>query len=56
MSDEQGNKATQDSETEAPEAVKRGGIVVALVILLSLAWYLASDRYTPYTTQARVQG
>mgnify|MGYP001813225941 FL=1 len=56
MSDEQGNRATQDSETEAPEAVKRGGIVVALVILLSLAWYLASDRYTPYTTQARVQG
>jgi len=26
------------------------------VIILSLTWYLASDRYTPYTTQARVQG
>ncbi len=41
---------------EAPKAVKRGGVVVAALIIFSLAWYLASDRYTPYTTQARVQG
>ncbi|WP_338923355.1 HlyD family secretion protein [Pseudomonas silesiensis] len=27
---------------------------VLLVILLSLAWYLLADRYTPYTQQARV--
>jgi multidrug resistance efflux pump len=45
--------STQD---EAPKAVKRGGMAVAVVILLSLVWYLAADRYTPYTTQARVQG
>ncbi|MEP5568310.1 MAG: HlyD family secretion protein [Halioglobus sp.] len=44
------------SSNDAPQAVKRGGITVGLVIVLSLVWYLASDRYTPYTTQARVQG
>ncbi len=27
-----------------------------LVILLSLAWYFLGDRFTPYTSQARVQG
>ena len=40
----------------APATVKRGGKIIALVIIASLAWYLASDRYTPYTSQARVQG
>ena len=44
------------SAEDAPQAVKRGGLAVGLVIILSLIWYLASDRYTPYTTQARVQG
>lgn len=42
--------------SQAPEAVKRGGLAIGLVIILSLTWYLAADRYTPYTTQARVQG
>ncbi|ANN76406.1 HlyD family secretion protein [Bordetella flabilis] len=28
---------------------------VVLLILLSLAWYLLADRFTPYTQQARVQ-
>ncbi|KZX60625.1 hemolysin D [Halioglobus sp. HI00S01] len=51
---------TETQQDEAPEAddaagVKKGGLVIAVVILLSLSWYLASDRYTPYTTQARVQ-
>ncbi len=43
-------------QDEAPKAVKRGGKVIAVIIMLSLSWYLVSDRYTPYTTQARVQG
>lgn len=43
-------------QDDAPKAVKRGGMVIAVVIILSLAWYLVSDRYTPYTTQGRVQG
>lgn len=43
------------AEEEAPKTVKRGGAVIAVIILLSLSWYLAADRLTPYTTQARVQ-
>ena len=55
MSEEEQTE-TAAEEGEAPRTVKRGGKLIALLILLSLAWYLASDRYTPYTTQARVQG
>lgn len=54
--DNNGNGSQAEDAEAAPKAVKRGGQAVALVILLSLCWYLASDRYTPYTTQARVQG
>lgn len=39
-----------------PKAVGRAAIIVVVLILGSLTWYLASDRYAPYTTQARVQG
>ena len=27
-----------------------------MLILVSLTWYLLADRFTPYTSQARVQG
>ena len=51
---------TQDADAQAEdgaaEATRKGGIFVLLVILLSLVWYLLADRYTPYTSQARVQG
>ena len=47
--------AEQD-QGDAGTAVKRGGAGVAVVIVLSLLWYLAADRFTPYTTQARVEG
>jgi multidrug resistance efflux pump len=43
-------------ENTAPAAVKKGSAGIILVIILSLAWYLAADRFTPYTQQARVQG
>ena len=29
---------------------------MVIAILLSLVWYLLADRYTPYTSQARVEG
>ncbi|AHZ67572.1 secretion protein HlyD [Pseudomonas mandelii JR-1] len=38
----------------AADPAKKGIKWVLLLILLSLAWYLAADRFTPYTQQARV--
>ncbi|WP_392888862.1 HlyD family secretion protein [Pseudomonas migulae] len=36
------------------DPAKKGIKWVLLLIVLSLAWYLAADRFTPYTQQARV--
>ena len=57
-------KATDDEvptevkteEKAAATSVKKGVLFILLLILLSLVWYLLADRYTPYTSQARVQG
>ncbi|RON47797.1 HlyD family secretion protein [Pseudomonas frederiksbergensis] len=38
----------------AADPAKKGIKWVLLLILISLAWYLLADRYTPYTQQARV--
>lgn len=45
-----------EKENTAPDSVKKGTAGILLVILISLTWYLTSDRYTPYTQQARIQG
>jgi len=50
------NENAGPSANNAATSVKRGTGVIALVILLSLTWYLVADRFTPYTSQARVQG
>ena len=50
-----GQEGQAPADDEAPKAVKRGGATVVVIILLSLVLYLAGDRYTPYTSQARVQ-
>ena len=36
--------------------VKKGLLGVALAIVLSLTWYLLADRFTPFTSQARIEG
>ena len=43
-------------EHQAKESVKKGTLLILTLILLSLSWYLVSDRYTPYTQQARIDG
>jgi multidrug resistance efflux pump len=47
---------SQPQKGEAGRSVRKGAIGVALVIILSLTWYVLADRYTPYTTQARIEG
>jgi len=46
----------KDEAEAAGQAVKRGGALIALIILCSLILYVTADRFTPYTTQARVEG
>ena len=47
---------SQPQKEGAGRSVRKGGIGVALAIVLSLTWYVLADRYTPYTTQARIEG
>ena len=43
-------------QADGGKAVNRGaGLVLALLVII-LAWYIAADRLTPYTSQARVEG
>jgi multidrug resistance efflux pump len=59
MSDEkeEGSAENRNVDTQdASSSVKKGGAGILILILASLAWYLAADRYTPYTQQARIQG
>ncbi|MEJ2309887.1 MAG: HlyD family secretion protein [Gammaproteobacteria bacterium] len=57
MSEEKEASSTDgDEKRNAESSVKKGAAGVLLLILVSLTWYLAADRYTPYTQQARIQG
>jgi len=65
MSDQQGTvietAATEAVQTPVEEAgtdasVKKGLVIVVLLIVVSLSWYMFADRYTPYTDQARLEG
>ncbi len=57
MSEEKEAPSTEDEEKKSAESsVRKGSAGVLILVLVSLAWYLAADRYTPYTQQARIQG
>jgi multidrug resistance efflux pump len=55
-SNENAGPAANNTDNNAATSVKKGTGLIALVILFSLVWYLVADRFTPYTSQARVQG
>jgi multidrug resistance efflux pump len=46
----------QAAEQPAQTPVKKGALLVIALLVLSSLWYLLADRFTPYTSQARVQG
>jgi len=48
--------SVQSDGKSAASSVKKGTAAILLVIIASLIWYLLSDRFTPYTSQARIQG
>lgn len=57
MSEERTTNETPESNSSAAtEPVKKGTLIIVAAIVISLLWYLTSDRYTPYTQQARIQG
>lgn len=49
------NTPEADTQPAADKAVQRGTLGLLLLIGFSLVWYLFADRYTPYSSQARVQ-
>ena len=42
------------AEAQPKDPVRRWTLIVLIITVLLLAWYLRSDRVTPYTSQARV--
>ncbi len=61
MSDEkqeavQENLPEQAKPDKSEKTVKIGSLLVFLIVIVTIIWYLLADRYTPYTSQARVQG
>lgn len=48
-------KPDAGQQSSADKAVQRGSRGLLLLIVLSLTWYLFADRYSPYSSQARVQ-
>lgn len=52
-------EAPPEPEAAAPKApmdpVRKWTLIVGAVIVLLLVWYLAADRFTPFTSQARVK-
>lgn len=51
-----GQTGSEATEKGPAASVRNGSLLIGLLILLSLGWYLLADRFTPYTTQARIQG
>ncbi|KGE03037.1 HlyD family secretion protein [Pseudohaliea rubra] len=45
----------EPEESAPPPAGRRSGLLLFTIVVLSLGWYLLADRYTPYTSQARVE-
>ena len=60
MSEDSNTSATANDEDkqaeETQKSVNKGALIIVGLILFSIVWYLFADRFTPYTSQARVQG
>jgi len=50
------DRTDEAKRSQAKASVRKGGLIVVGVIALSLLLYLLADRYTPYTSQARIEG
>ncbi|MCP8899280.1 HlyD family secretion protein [Gilvimarinus xylanilyticus] len=50
------NQPASSDQSSSAKAVSRGALIFLAVVILLLVWHLLADRFTPYTSQARVQG
>jgi len=55
MSEDPVTEPADEVETAPADPVRRWTFIVLGLILLLLVWYLVADRWTPFTTQARVK-
>ena len=56
MSEDKASASAKDApQKNKDKSLIAGTTLVLLIILVTLGWYLAADRYTPYTQQARLQ-
>ena len=46
--------AEQASEVKKKDPVRKWTLIVLILLAVLLGWYLLADRFTPYTTQARL--
>jgi multidrug resistance efflux pump len=57
MSEEKAEAETNvKSDTREKTPIKRLTIIVLILAALFLCWYVLADRFTPYTSEARVRG
>ena len=50
------NNDKKEEQPEDKSSIKKITIIVLLITALFFIWYVLSDRFTPYTDQARIQG
>lgn len=48
-------KPAQDASGRGMDPVRKWTLITGAIIVALLVWYLSADRYTPFTTQARVE-
>jgi multidrug resistance efflux pump len=48
-------KPAQDASGRGMDPVRKWTLITGAIIAALLVWYLSADRYTPFTTQARVE-
>jgi multidrug resistance efflux pump len=52
--DDQTMQSNTEPAAPQPDPVRRWTLLITALIVLLLAWYLGADRFTPFTSQARV--
>ncbi len=43
-------------DVKKPDPVRRLTLIVVCVVIVLFVWYVAADRFAPWTDEARVQG